>query len=70
VYICLCNALTDRALKQAAQNTGSAKPGHVYAACGCRFQCGKCVRTVIKLLRDHAGQTMQHQSGEQLQGAD
>jgi bacterioferritin-associated ferredoxin len=65
VYICLCNALTDRTLKQAAEATGSIKPGHVYAACGCRFQCGKCVRTVIKMLREHAGRTT-----EQLQGAD
>ncbi len=65
MYICLCNALTDRTLKQAAEATGSVKPGQVYAACGCRFQCGKCVRTVIKMLREHAGQTLQ-----QLQGAD
>jgi bacterioferritin-associated ferredoxin len=65
LYICLCNALTDRKLKQAATAIGSTRPGEVYAACGCRAQCGQCVRAVVDLLRDHATQ-----AAEQLQGAD
>jgi bacterioferritin-associated ferredoxin len=65
LYICLCNGLTDRTLKQAAIATGCARPGEIYAACGCRAQCGKCVKTVLQLLRDHAGP-----ASEQLQGAD
>ena len=56
VYICLCNALTDRRLKQAALATGSQRPGDAYAACGCRAQCGQCVRAVLDLLRDNARQ--------------
>jgi bacterioferritin-associated ferredoxin len=62
VYICICNALTDRKLKQAAADTASTRPCDVYAACGCRAQCGQCVKAVIALLRDGAA--------EQLQGAD
>jgi bacterioferritin-associated ferredoxin len=65
LYICLCNALTDRKLKQAATATGSTRPGEIYAACGCRAQCGQCARAVLQLLRDHASQ-----AAEQLQGAD
>jgi bacterioferritin-associated ferredoxin len=65
VYICLCNALTDRKLKQAALSTGSTRPGEIYAACGCRVQCGQCVRAIVDLLRDPAGGTV-----EQLHGAD
>jgi bacterioferritin-associated ferredoxin len=65
VYICLCNALTDRTLKQAATDTGSTRPVEIYAACGCRVQCGQCVRAVVALLRDHAGRAKQ-----QLAGAD
>ena len=65
MYICLCNALTDRKLKQAATVTGSTRPGEIYAACGCRAQCGQCVQAVLELLRDHASQT-----SAQLQGAD
>jgi bacterioferritin-associated ferredoxin len=57
VYICLCNALTDQRLKQAVAATGSLRPCDVYAACGCRAQCGQCVQSVLRLLRDHALQT-------------
>ncbi len=65
VYICLCNALTDRKLKQAATVTGSTRPGDIYAACGCRAQCGQCVQAILRLVREHASQT-----GEALEGAD
>jgi bacterioferritin-associated ferredoxin len=65
MYICLCNALTDQKLKQAAASTGSQRPGEVYAACGCRAQCGQCVHAVLRLLRDHA-----RQLESQLHGAD
>jgi bacterioferritin-associated ferredoxin len=65
LYICLCNALTDRKLKQAATETGSTRPGEIYAACGCRAQCGQCVQAVLDLVRAHVGQPV-----EQLQGAD
>jgi bacterioferritin-associated ferredoxin len=51
VYVCVCNALTDRQVRQAAATAGTAKPSHVYAACGCRAQCGQCVRALIDLLR-------------------
>jgi bacterioferritin-associated ferredoxin len=40
MYVCLCNALTDRQVKQAAATAGTTKPSSVYAACGCRAQCG------------------------------
>jgi bacterioferritin-associated ferredoxin len=51
VYVCLCNALTDRQVKQAASTAGTTKPSHVYAACGCRAQCGQCVKALVNLLR-------------------
>lgn len=52
MYLCLCNALTDRQLRQAALATDTVRPGDVYAACGCRAQCGACVKAVLALLRD------------------
>ena len=51
MYVCLCNALTDRQVKQAAVDAGTTKPSSVYAACGCRAQCGQCVRALVALLR-------------------
>jgi bacterioferritin-associated ferredoxin len=55
MYVCLCNALTDRQVKQAAATAGTTRPGAVYAACGCRAQCGQCVKAMLALLRgdDH-----------------
>jgi bacterioferritin-associated ferredoxin len=60
VYICLCNALTDRQVRQAAATQGFTKPGDIYAACGCRAQCGQCTRTLINLLRGDATSLEQH----------
>ena len=52
MYICICNALTDRKLKEAIATSDSQSPGQVYAACGCRAKCGKCVELVKDLLRE------------------
>jgi bacterioferritin-associated ferredoxin len=51
MYVCLCNALTDRQVKQAAASAGTTKPSSVYAACGCRAQCGQCVKAPVTPLR-------------------
>jgi bacterioferritin-associated ferredoxin len=51
VYICLCNALTDHQVKRAASEAGTTRPSEIYAACGCRAQCGQCARALVKLLR-------------------
>ncbi len=64
MYVCICNALTDRKLKQAAAQAGCVRPSDAYEACGCRAQCGKCVKSVLAILRDHMAETAQ------LQGAD
>jgi bacterioferritin-associated ferredoxin len=51
MYVCLCNALTDRDLLPHTTN-GSSSVSRVYEACGCRPQCGKCVPLVRQMLRD------------------
>jgi bacterioferritin-associated ferredoxin len=68
VYICLCNALTDKRLKQAVAETDGKRPGDVYAACGCRVQCGRCVKVVLQMLRDHCYDAALQE--KQLAGAD
>ncbi len=50
VYICLCNALTDSDIRQAASRDGAQRPAEVFAACRCRAQCGSCVRSVCALI--------------------
>ena len=51
MYVCLCNALTDRQVMKAAETLGNASPSKIYAACGCRAQCGQCVKALVSLLR-------------------
>jgi bacterioferritin-associated ferredoxin len=64
MYVCLCNALTDRQVMQAAATLGDAHPSKIYAACGCRAQCGQCVKALASLLRS-SGPAL-----PELQGAD
>ena len=49
MYICLCNAVTDRAIRHAA-NTPGCSVSDVYRALGCTPQCGKCVPVVRDML--------------------
>jgi len=49
VYVCLCNALTDCHVREAA-HAGARRPSEVYEACGCTVQCGTCSRLVRRIV--------------------
>ncbi|MBE7159319.1 MAG: (2Fe-2S)-binding protein [Rhodospirillales bacterium] len=51
MYICSCNALTDSDVDRAIA-AGASRPREVYAACGSQVQCGRCVNTIVTLLRE------------------
>ena len=51
MYVCLCNALTDRDLRL-PMASGVPSVSMVYQACGCQPQCGKCVPFVRQMLRE------------------
>jgi bacterioferritin-associated ferredoxin len=61
MYVCLCNALTDRDLRPHTAS-GSCSVAMVYQACGCRPQCGKCVPFVREMLRE--GEATNSMAGE------
>jgi bacterioferritin-associated ferredoxin len=53
MYVCLCNAITDRDFR--AQCEGEASTvAMVYRALGAMPQCGKCVPFVRQMLRQSA----------------
>ena len=52
MYVCLCNALTDRDVR--AQCDSGCSVAMVYRALGCQPRCGKCVPFVRRLLREEA----------------
>jgi bacterioferritin-associated ferredoxin len=53
VYICICNALTERQVDDAVRQ-GASRPAQVYRHHACRPQCGKCVREVEDKVREGA----------------
>lgn len=54
VYLCICNALTDRKLKEVIAGGQATNAADVYQACGCRAQCGECVKAIKSMLLDIA----------------
>lgn len=52
MVICSCNVLTDRQIAAAVAG-GADRPREVYAACGCKAECGGCTGTVLAMVRDN-----------------
>ena len=63
MYVCLCNALTDRQVRQAVAD-GACRPREVYGACGCRAQCSSCARAILATIRDAAAALAPHGGGQ------
>jgi bacterioferritin-associated ferredoxin len=57
MYICLCNALTDRDVRACCD--GSNSVSMVYRSLGCEPQCGKCVPLVRQMLRQQEAITVE-----------
>jgi bacterioferritin-associated ferredoxin len=51
MYVCICNALTDRKVRDAI-SSGASRPVEVYDACDCAVKCGACARTVRKMIEE------------------
>jgi bacterioferritin-associated ferredoxin len=51
MYVCLCNAFTDRQVRAVCPDVGTSTAA-VYCALGVRPQCGKCVPTVRQMVRE------------------
>jgi bacterioferritin-associated ferredoxin len=51
MYVCLCNALTDRKVRDAI-SAGASRPVEVYQACDCAAKCGACARTFRQLIEE------------------
>lgn len=52
MFVCLCNALTDRDICQAAETCS--KVADVYRCCGCEPECNKCVPYIRDAVRASA----------------
>ncbi len=62
MFVCSCNMLTDTDIDIAVSN-GATHPREVYAAKGCKAQCGNCVPGVLCLLRRALRQAAHERQG-------
>lgn len=51
MYVCICNALTDKDFAAAAQ-AGATTVGQAFAALGERPQCGRCFQCAREVMAD------------------
>ena len=49
MYVCICNALTERRVTQSIRS-GARSPAAVYRDAGVRPRCGKCVEEIRRML--------------------
>ena len=54
MYVCICNALTDQAVK-AAIDGGALSAACVYRHHGCKPQCGKCACDMRAMIAEGSG---------------
>ena len=54
MIVCSCNVLSDRQIRNAVSDTQQSvrTAGQVYRCLGCSAQCGRCARTIRKLIDD------------------
>jgi bacterioferritin-associated ferredoxin len=56
MIVCSCNVLSDHQVRSAVNATAVRSPGQVYGCLGCSVQCGRCARTIRKIM-DEASAT-------------
>jgi bacterioferritin-associated ferredoxin len=52
MIVCSCNVLSDRDIRTAVAVQSPRTAGQVYGCLGCSAQCGRCVRTIRKIMDD------------------
>jgi len=50
LIVCVCNALKERQVREAARASGQPCPKTAYASLGCKVKCGQCLPFARTLL--------------------
>jgi bacterioferritin-associated ferredoxin len=50
MIVCSCNVLSDHAVRGAVSASAVRSPSQVYGCLGCSAQCGRCARTIRKIM--------------------
>jgi bacterioferritin-associated ferredoxin len=56
MIVCSCNVFSDHDVRNAVSGDRPPRtPGQVYGCLGCSAQCGRCVRTIKKIMDEALG---------------
>jgi bacterioferritin-associated ferredoxin len=50
MIVCSCNVLSDRDVRTVVTTADSPRTSQVYGCLGCSAQCGRCVRTIRRIM--------------------
>jgi bacterioferritin-associated ferredoxin len=50
MIVCSCNVLSDRDVRTAVNQSAPRTAGQVYGCLGCSPQCGRCARTIRRIM--------------------
>jgi bacterioferritin-associated ferredoxin len=50
MIVCSCNVLSDHQVRSAVNSELSRTAAQVYGCLGCSVQCGRCVRTICRIV--------------------
>jgi len=50
MIVCSCNVLSDHAVRSVVNTAAPRTTGQVYGCLGCSAQCGRCARTIRKIM--------------------
>jgi bacterioferritin-associated ferredoxin len=50
MIVCSCNVLSDHEVRSAVSTSAPRTTGQVYGCLGCSAQCGRCARTIRKIM--------------------
>lgn len=50
MIVCSCNVLTDHDVRTAVNTSAPRTTGQVYGCLGCSAQCGRCARSIRKIM--------------------
>lgn len=55
MIVCSCNVLSDKDVRKACHADRPRTAGEVYGCLGCSAQCGRCARTIKKIMDEALG---------------
>ena len=50
MIVCSCNVISDHAVRTACATSAPRTTAQVYGCLGCSAQCGRCARTIRKIM--------------------